>query len=272
VRTLSGAFVLGLVTAVALAAPWIAPVSPFALSDAVLAGPSAAHWFGTDDLGRDVFAGVVHGARTALIIGVLSASLASLIGGLVGGVAGLAGGWPDEVLMRGAEFFQAMPRLLLVIVVVTFFGHHFALIAVVIGLAYWPSVARLVRGQVMILRGADVVTAARAVGAGPARVLVRHVLPATMAPAATQAAFHAGGAVLMESGLSFLGLGDPSVMSWGAMLTEAHHWMRDAWWIGTFPGLAIAVTVLGWTLLADVVGGPPPELRDLRPDRGPAPS
>ena len=117
--------------------------------------------------------------------------------------------------------------------------------------SYWPSSARLVRGQVLVMRAADYVTAAQALGCRPARVLVRHVLPAALAPLVVNAALQAGGAILVEAGRSFLGVGESSSVSWGGMLSEAHHYMRDAWWIGVFPGLAIALTVLGWTLLAD---------------------
>ncbi len=246
-----GALLIGLVCLTALGASQLAPGAPYSISGEVLQPPSVRHPFGTDDLGRDIWSGVVHGARVSLLIGVVAATLASALGIAIGGIAGLRGGVVDEVLMRIAELFQAIPRLFLVIIVVTLYGSGLWLVAALVGLSYWPSSARLVRGQVLVMRASDFVTAAQALGCRPARVLFRHVLPATLAPLVVNAALQAGGAILIEAGRSFLGVGDSSSVSWGGMLSEAHHYMRDAWWIGVFPGLAIALTVLGWTLLAD---------------------
>lgn len=252
---LAGAAMLGAVCLLAVAGPSLAS-GPWVISADVLVPPSAAHPLGTDDLGRDVFTGVLLGARVSLLIGVVAAGLASALGLAIGGIAGMRGGVVDEVLMRIAEVFQAMPRLFLILVVVTVYGSGLWLVALLVGTTYWPSSARLVRSQVMVVRTADFVTAARALGCGSARVLGRHVLPSAIGPLAVHAAFQAGGAILVEAGRSFLGIGDSSMVSWGAMLSEAHHFMRDAWWIGVFPGLAITLTVLAWSLLADGLASP----------------
>jgi peptide/nickel transport system permease protein len=247
---LAGGALLSIIGLMALFGPTLAP-GPWVISADVLLAPSAAHPLGTDDLGRDVRTGILLGARVSLLIGLIAAGLASTLGLAVGGIAGMRGGIVDEVLMRIAEVFQAMPRLFLILVVVTVFGSGLWLVAVLVGFTYWPSSARLVRSQVMTVRTADFVTAARALGCGSARVLLRHVLPSAVGPLAVHAAFQAGGAILVEAGRSFLGVGDSAMVSWGAMMSEAHHFMRDAWWIGVFPGLAITLTVLAWSLLAD---------------------
>lgn len=251
-----GGVLIGLVCLTALGASQLAPGTPYSISGDVLRAPSARHFFGTDDLGRDIWSGVVHGARISLLIGLVAATLASVLGVVIGGIAGIRGGVVDEVLMRIAELFQAMPRLFLVIVVVTLYGSGFWLVAALVGISYWPSSARLIRGQVLALRKADYVTAAHALGCRPERVLIRHVLPAALSPLLVNAALQAGGAILVEAGRSFLGIGDSAMVSWGGMLSEAHHYMRDAWWVGVFPGLAIALTVLGWSLLADGLATP----------------
>ncbi|MBC7898030.1 MAG: ABC transporter permease [Cytophagaceae bacterium] len=247
---IAGLALLSVVCLLAVFGPAMAP-GPWVISGDVLVPPSAAHPLGTDDLGRDVRTGILLGARVSLLIGVIAASLASTVGLAIGGIAGMRGGVVDEVLMRIAEVFQAMPRLFLILVVVTVYGSGLWLVAILVGATYWPSSARLVRSQVMMVRTADFVTAARALGCGSARVLLRHVLPSAVGPLAVHAAFQAGGAILVEAGRSFLGVGDSSMVSWGGMLSEAHHFMRDAWWIGVFPGLAITLTVLAWSLLAD---------------------
>ena len=247
---IAGGALLSVVCLLAVFGPALAP-GPWVISADVLVPPSAAHPLGTDDLGRDVRTGILLGARVSLLIGLIAAGLASTLGLAIGGIAGMRGGMVDEVLMRVAEVFQAMPRLFLILVVVTVYGSGLWLVAILVGFTYWPSSARLVRSQVMIARTADFVTAARALGCGSTRVLLRHVLPSAVGPLAVHAAFQAGGAILVEAGRSFLGVGDSSMVSWGAMLSEAHHFMRDAWWIGVFPGLAITLTVLAWSLLAD---------------------
>jgi len=246
-----GLVVLGALIVTAAAAPWLAPIDPFAMTGAALAPPGSAHPFGTDDLGRDVFAGVVHGAWTSLQVGLAASACALAIGVLVGGAAGLRGGVTDTLLMRATEFAQVIPRFFLVIVIVSLFGGHLWLIVAVIGVTAWPATARVFRAQVMSIVSRDFVAAARAAGSRDRDILRRHVLPLAAPVLAAQVSYQAGGAILSEAGLSFLGLGDPSVLSWGTQLGAAHHMVREGWWMTLFPGLAITLTVLGCNLIAD---------------------
>ena len=236
---------------IALGADRIAPADPFATSDEVLRPPSAAHPLGTDDLGRDLFSAVMHGARVSLLVGLVSALTATVIGVAVGGVAGYTGGLVDDALMRITELFQVIPRFFLALIVVALLGSSVWLIVLLLGLTYWPGTARLLRAQVLTLRTREYVLAARALGVPEARILVRHVLPGALPPIVTQTALHVGGAILIEAGLSFLGLGDRNVVSWGALLNDAQQFVRTAWWMSAFPGLAITLTVLSTNLVAD---------------------
>ncbi len=245
-----GAIVLALLF-VALMADRLAPYDPFAISNEVLLPPSAAHPLGTDDLGRDIYSAVLHGSRVSLLVGFVSAATATLIGVLVGSVAGYAGGLIDDGLMRVTELFQIVPRFFLALIVVAIFGSSIWLLVLLLGLTYWPGSARLVRAQVLTLRARDYVLAARAVGVREGAIMLRHVLPGALPPVITQGALSVGGAILVEAGLSFLGLGDRNVVSWGALLNDAQQFVRQAWWMSAFPGLAITLTVLGLNLLAD---------------------
>jgi peptide/nickel transport system permease protein len=249
----AGAALLAALGILGASAPLLAPQDPFAIAGNALMSPSGAHWFGTDDLGRDVFAGVVHGAWNSLWIGLIAAALAGLLGVTIGGIAGLRGGWVDQALMRVTEFAQALPRFFLVVAVVALIGSQSWIIALVIGLTAWPGLARVFRAQVQGTIARDFVTAARAAGGGDAVVLGRHVLPLTLSVVAAQVSYQAGGAILAEAGLSFLGLGDPDVMSWGTLLGSAQHFVREAWWMSVFPGLAVLVTVLACNLIADAL-------------------
>ena len=248
---LVGTALLALLVLTALGADRLAPGDPFATSRDVLLPPSAAHPFGTDDLGRDLFRKVVHGARVSLLVGLCAVGIATAIGVAVGGVAGFAGGLADDALMRVAELFQVVPRFFLVLLAVALLGSRIWLIVVLLGLTLWPGPARLLRGQVLALRDREYVVAARAVGVRGPTILVRHILPAALPPVVTQAALGVGGAILVEAGLSFLGLGDRNVVSWGALLSDAQQFVRRAPWLSVFPGLAITLTVLATSLVAD---------------------
>lgn len=253
----AGLAILGALGAVALAGPQLVPGDPAAMTGAALSAPGAAHPFGTDDLGRDILSGVVYGTRTSLVVGLVAASLSTAVAVIVGGVAAMRGGVVDHLLMRGTEFVQALPRFFLIILIVSLFGSVQAIIILVIGLTTWPSTARLFRAQTLALLTRDFVTASRASGASDAVVLTRHVWPLALPVVAAEAAYTVGGAILAEAGLSFLGLGDPTVVSWGALLGSAQHFVREAWWMAIFPGAAITVTVLACNLIADsFVGGP----------------
>ncbi len=238
---------------VALGADLIAPHNPFAISNVVLSPPSAEHLFGTDDLGRDVFSRVVHGARVSLLVGFVSAFVATLFGVVIGGLAGYFGGLVDDGLMRLTEVFLVVPRFFLALIVVVLLGSNIWLTVLVLSLTYWPLTARLLRAQILTVRTRDYVLAARAVGTPEIRILLRHVLPNALPPVITQASLQVGSAILVEAGLSFLGLGDPNVVSWGAMLNDAQQFVYEAWWMSVFPGLAITLTVLGVNLVADAL-------------------
>jgi peptide/nickel transport system permease protein len=247
----AGAVLIGLVVFVAVFADVLAPGDPFATSNVVLHAPSLSYPFGSDDFGRDVLRAVVHGTRVSLMVALAATTVAALLGVILGGVAGYRRGLVDDALMRFTEIFQVVPRFFLVVTTVALFGSGIGLLIVIIALTSWTGTARLVRGQVMTFMTFEFVLAARAGGARPLRILWRHVLPQAWPPLLAHSAFQASGAILAEAGVSFLGLGDPSVMSWGALLHEAHHFLRTAWWLAVFPGLALTATVLGFHLLAD---------------------
>ena len=258
---------LALLAGVAVAAPWLSRGDPFAISGEALVPPGRTHPFGSDDLGRDVFAGVVHGTATSLSVGIAAAALSALVGLTVGGLAGVGRGPADLALMRVTEFAQALPRFFLVITLVSLFGGRLAFIVAAIGLTAWPATARMLRAQTQSIMERDFVAAARAAGARDATILVRHVFPLALPVLAAQISYQAGGAILAEAGLSFLGLGDPTVMSWGTQLGSAQHFVREAWWMAMFPGLAVTVTVLACNLVADALGEP--GLTSVRAASGP---
>jgi peptide/nickel transport system permease protein len=250
---LLGTFLVLTAIFTALFAPQIAPGDPFTISNTVLRLPSAAHPFGTDDFGRDIFRSVVHGSRVSLMVGFISALTALVIGVFVGGVAGFVGGLVDDLLMRLTELFQIVPRFFLILIAVALLGSNIWIIIGLLGLTYWPSTARLLRAQVLSIRAREYVLAARAVGVPGKRILIRHILPGALPPIITQLSFHAGGAILVEAGLSFLGLGDRNLVSWGILLNNAQQFVRQAWWMSAFPGLAITLTILGLNLVADAL-------------------
>jgi peptide/nickel transport system permease protein len=239
---------------VALAAPLLFPGDPAALGAAAdrLRPPSASHPLGTDLLGRDVLARLVHGARVSLAVGWLSVGVAVVLGVLVGLGAGLGPRWLDRLLTGITDVFLAFPRIFLVLLLVSLTAPSLALVMVVLGLTGWMSVARLVRAEALALRERDFVAAARGLGLPGWLVAWRHVLPNLMPTVIVAAALRVGGAILTESFLSYLGLGaqEPAV-SWGAMIQQGRDHLVDGWWLTTFPGLAIALTVLGYHLLGD---------------------
>jgi peptide/nickel transport system permease protein len=249
----SGLALLTGLLVVALGAPWLAPADPFSIAGPALAAPSPLHPFGTDDLGRDIYAGVIHGAWSSLLVGLASAACATAIGLAVGGTAAIRPGVIDLVLMRVTEFAQSVPRFFLVVMVVSLFGGSLWLIVAVVALTAWPATARVFRAQVLGALGRDFVLAARASGRGHVGILCRHVWPMTMAVVAAQVSYQVGGAILAEAGLSFLGLGDPGIVSWGTLLGGAHQSVGEAWWVAVFPGIALTLTVLGCNLVGDAL-------------------
>ncbi|GFK92828.1 Glutathione transport system permease protein GsiD [Fundidesulfovibrio magnetotacticus] len=254
----AGLLMVGVVSAAALLAPWIAPHDPVALDvENILRPPGAAHWLGTDALGRDVFSRLVHGGRVSLWVGFLAVGLSVAVGLAFGLASGYFGGIVDEAIMRGVDVMLCFPSFFLILAVIAFLEPNLANIMIVIGLTSWMGVARLVRAEALTLKGRDFVSAARLAGCGPARILARHILPNAAAPVLVSATLGVAGAILTESALSFLGLGvQPPTPSWGNMLLEGKEVLQIAPWLSVFPGLAILVTVLGYNLLGE-------SLRDL---------
>lgn len=238
---------------VGLAAPLLAPYDPFAIEGPALAAPSAGYPFGTDDLGRDLLSGVIWGARTSLIVAAGVALIVVVVGTAVGLVSGYRGGWVDDALMRSTEAFQVLPRFFLALVVIAFFGPGLDKLVLVLGVTSWPLLARVVRAEVLALRHREFVEAARVQGATWIRVLLREILPNALPPAIALLGLVVAQVILIEASLGFLGLGDPNVTSWGALASEAQRFLRVAWWMSLFPGLAILLAVLGLNLLGDAV-------------------
>jgi peptide/nickel transport system permease protein len=220
--------------------------------------PSARHWLGTDDIGRDILAGIIHGTRTALSIGFIAMGIALAIGITVGSIAGYFGGWVDLLLSRLIEIVISLPTFFLIITVVALvqdviYAGRLLLIMAIIGLTNWTAVARLVRGEVLRVRALDYIAAAEALGFSTLRIIFHHVLPNALAPVIVAAAFGIASAVLIESALSFLGFGvPPTVVTWGSMLFRARADV-SAWWMGLFPGMMIFLTVSAYNLIGDAL-------------------
>ncbi len=253
-----GGSIVGVMSLAALLAPWLTPYDPSALDvSSLLQAPSAAHPLGTDALGRDVLARMLFGARVSLWVGFVAVGLAVGIGLCLGLVAGYYGGLVDEVIMRGVDVMLCFPSFFLILAVIAFLEPSLTNIMIVIGLTSWMGVARLVRAETLSLKSRDFVLAAKVLGAGTPRILAQHVLPNALAPVLVSATLGVAGAILVESSLSFLGLGvQPPTPSWGNMLMEGKDVLEIAPWLSVFPGLAILLTVLGYNLLGE-------SLRDL---------
>ena len=251
----AGGVVVLLLLVVSLIAPLIVPFSPNEINAwEVLNPPSLRHWFGTDDLGRDVFSRVVYGARISLLVGFVAAGIAVLIGTLIGLLAGFYGGWTDSLLMRVVDIMFCFPAFFLILAVITFLRPSIWYIMIIIGLTGWMGVARLVRAEVLSIREMDYIMAARCIGCSDRRLIFRHILPNAVSPALVAATLGIAGAILTESALSFLGIGvQPPTPSWGNILTSGKDYIEFAWWLSLFPGLAILVTVLAYNLLGEGV-------------------
>lgn len=248
-----GVALLAVVVLVAILAHELAPYDPYDLDVmGKFAPPSAAHLMGTDDLGRDIFSRVVVGTRISFQVAAEVLLIAASIGLVLGGLAGYWGGWVDEAIMRLADIFLAFPSFLLAMAVVAALGPGIGNAILAIGVAWWPRYARLLRAQVLIVRARPFVEAARSLGAGDLRIMVRHVLPNCLAPLIIQVTMDAGAAILTTAGLSFVGLGAvPPMAEWGSMVAQGRAYVTNYWWVPTFPGLAIAVTVAGYMFLGD---------------------
>jgi peptide/nickel transport system permease protein len=250
-QLLIGGLLLAVVVTGALLAPVLTAADPLALGTETLRPPGWGHEMGTDDLGRDVFARTLYGGRISLVIGLFSAVLSVCLGMTIGMMAGFFGGVVDETLMRVTEVFQILPKVLVAVVVVSLIGGSLANEILVIGLLSWPATARIIRGRVQVIRGEEFIAAAAMSGASTARVIYRHVLPNVLPYFLVSTSLQIASAILSESFLSFLGLGDPSYPSWGLLLQQGQLFLQQAWWMTTFPGIALAMTVLGLNLLGD---------------------
>jgi len=249
----TGACIVGLAVLAAVIGPWLVPFDPSAQELALrLEGPSRLHWLGLDELGRDILARVMSGARISLFVGLVVVSVSASIGAVMGSLAGYYGGVVDEVISRIIDILLAFPGLLLAIALVAVLGPSLTNVALALSLIGWVGYARVVRAQVLQAREFEYVAAARAISAATPRVLIRHVLPAALPALMVQATLGMGGAILSEAALSFLGLGvQPPTPSWGAMLNYGLAHVLDAPHLTVFPGLAIALVVLGMNLLGD---------------------
>jgi peptide/nickel transport system permease protein len=252
---MAGLLVMLLLYIITFLTPLLAPYDPTAQGDIVATrylAPSAEHLMGTDKFGRDIFSRVLYGSRISLSIGFIAVGLGVLIGGAVGAIAGYFGKWTDAALMRFTDMMLSFPRLILLIVIIALFEPSIWLVVTVLGLTGWMGVARIVRGEVLSLREREFVQAAKVLGMSDWRIIMRHILPNTLAPVIVYSTLGIGNTILVEASLSFLGLGvQAPTPSWGNMINDGRDALLRAWWISTFPGLAIVLTVTAFNLLGD---------------------
>jgi len=250
-RVVAGLAWMVLVLLLALLADVLAPTDPFAIVGAPFLPPGADFPLGTDSLGRDVLAGLIHGARTTLLIAVLSTLAAVAFGTLVGAVAGYYSGLIDDALMRTTEFFQTIPSFLFAIVLIAILSPSATNLVIAIAVVSWPPIARIVRGEVLSVKAREFVQAAVVAGQRDSAILLSQILPNTLSPLIVTGSLMVATAILVESALSFLGLGAPNQMSWGFMIGAGRSFMREAWWLVTIPGVMILVTVLSINLVGE---------------------
>jgi len=249
----SGFIIIAAILLLALFAPIIAPFDPDAIDvKAILLPPSSGHYMGTDGLGRDVFSRMLYGARISLLVGIVAVGIATAIGVVLGAVAGYYRGWVDVIIMRMVDVMLSIPTFFLILAVIAFLTPSIWNIMIVIGLTSWMGVTRLVRAEFLSLRGREFVMASETLGARDARLIFTHLLPNSLTPVIVSSVLGVASAVLVESGLSFLGLGVQAPQaSWGNILTDGKEYIQFAWWLSLFPGLAILITVLGYNLLGE---------------------
>ncbi|WP_334107287.1 ABC transporter permease [Methylobacillus sp.] len=250
---LSGFIIISGILLLALFAPLIAPYEPDAIDvQAILLSPSSNHWMGTDALGRDVFTRMLYGARISLLVGLVAVGIATAIGIVLGAIAGYYRGWVDMIIMRAVDVMLSIPTFFLILAVIAFLTPSIWNIMVIIGLTSWMGVTRLVRAEFLSLRNREFVMASETLGASDKRLIFKHLLPNSMTPVIVSSVLGVASAVLIESGLSFLGLGVQAPQaSWGNILTDGKEYIQFAWWLSLFPGLAILITVLGYNLLGE---------------------
>ena len=250
---LSGLVVVTCLALVALFAPLIAPYDPSEIDlSNRLVGPSRAHLLGTDQLGRDLFSRMIYGSRISLSIGFVAVGISVLIGLVLGSIAGYFGGRCDTIIMRFVDMMLCFPTFFLILAVIALLEPNIFTIMAVIGVTSWVGVARLIRAEILSLKEQEFILAARAIGAGPLRIIVRHLIPNAITPVLVSATLGIAAAILVESSLSFLGIGvQPPTPSWGNILTEGKSVLGIAWWLTLFPGVAILLTVLAYNLLGE---------------------
>lgn len=250
---MTGMVLIAVIIVLSIFAPVIAPYDPIKL-DAIneLKPPSSMNLFGTDTLGRDIFSRVVYGSRISIQIGIVVVSLAMFVGTIIGIFSGYIGGLIDEIIMRITDIFLSIPYLILAMAIAAALGPSLINTMIALSVVWWPSYARLVRGQALLVRENTFIEAARGLGASQLRIIFRHLLPNCIAPVIVQASLDFGNAIMYAAALSFIGLGaQPPTPEWGAMISEGRNFLRYAWWFPTFPGIAIFITVLGSNLLGD---------------------
>jgi peptide/nickel transport system permease protein len=253
-RALAGLIILTLIVLAAALAPRVLPYDPNAQEFEFLAAPTLAHPLGTDDLGRDLFTRIVHGARISLFVGVVTVAASLLIGVVLGLLAGFYGGWLDNLIMRYIDLQWAFPNFIIAVYLVAVFGTGLSNVIVAIILAFLDDFARITRAMVLSIREQEYVLAARSMGASDLRIMLRHILPNALAPVIVLATTSVSYAILAEAGLSFLGLGvKPTTPTWGLILSDARSFFSRAWWLAVFPGLAIMLSVLSINFLGDAL-------------------
>ncbi len=252
-RAMIGLYIVVIVFLLAILAPVVSPYSPTKISlKNKLDAPSSAHWLGTDKLGRDVLARIIYGSRISILVGIIAVGISGTIGIFLGAIAGYFGKWIDVFIMRLVDILLAFPSILLAIALVAVLGASLFNVILAIALVSWVGYARMVRGEFLRLKELEFVEGARAMGLSDFKIIFKHILPNAMAPVIVMATLGLAGAIISESSLSFLGLGvQPPTPSWGGMLSEGRTVIRQAWWIPTFPGIAILLTVLAFNLLGD---------------------
>jgi len=253
-----GAVMLVLIALVALLAPWIAPYPEDGRRavhlERMLRSPTAKHWLGTDDMGRDLLSRILLGARLSLMIGVVSIGFSATFGTILGLVAGYVGGWLDEALMRIADIFMSVPNVILGMAIAVALKPGIRNVIIAVSLVFWPATARLMRGQVLSIREKEYVESGRAMGASAWRIMRVHIIPNCITPILVHATIQVGWAILLSATLSFVGVGvQPPLPEWGLLTSSGRRFMLIAWWYATFPGLAIVITVVAFNLVGDAL-------------------
>ncbi len=248
-----GLIILTILIFIAIFSPYITHYKPIEQNiKESLSPPSRRHILGTDDLGRDLFSRIIYGTRVSLAVGFIAVGIAVIIGTILGLIAGYFGGWVDSIIMRIVDIMLCFPTFFLILMVIAFLGPSIVNVMIVIGITSWPSLTRLVRGEILSIREREFILAAKGLGLRDIRILFMHILPNIISPIVITATLGVGSAILVESALSFLGLGvQPPTPSWGNILTIGKDYITSAWWLSLFPGLAILITVLAYNMLGE---------------------